>query len=292
MQKLRRVVLDKMIAARLTSRQVDMMLYLSKYQDESGLIQGVYYRSVCEDTGMSIQSFYNVLKALEKMDLIQLEKNDSTDWDIMILDNDCREYNKIGQYLNTNQAMLYSHGFCSLSGGAKLLALFLLRRCGENQGGIRQKTEGFFDSLQSLMQVSKRVIKSHLKKLATFFSLGSQGEFYFVRPRKAGVEKSGKSEYQRYAEQIINMICRRNKVDKSSDQVTDTAGLMNQYRKSIQMDGKQPYDVLQKAVLTAVQVAGIGQKKPERYLQPKLVHKVLRGILGLDKPVQGTVTEN
>ena len=78
---------------------------------------------------------------------------------------------------------------------------------------------------------------------------------------------------------------------------------MNQY--------KQPSEKLQEAILTAICVEEESTKNrsEKRHIQAnlkpakksgkqklpavKLVHKVLRGMLGLDKPVQGTViTEN
>lgn len=307
MQKLRRIVLDRMISEQLTSRQTDMMLYLSNYQDETGLVQGVYYRAVCADTGMSIQSFYNALAALEHKGLISKEKNSETDWDVRILDNDCSDYSKgkVGQYLNTNQEMFYSKAFRALSGGAKLLAVYLLRRCGENRGRYSQQVGTFLDDLKKKFRVSIRVIVSYLKELQSLFSLGSKDGLYFIRPLKAGIQKTGKSEYQKKAEHEVDVICRRQKIETPSThrEKADLAGLMNQY--------KQPSEKLQEAILTAICVEEESAKNrsEKRHIQAnlkpakksgkqklpavKLVHKVLRGMLGLDKPVQGTViTEN
>lgn len=290
MQKLRRVVLDNMISAGLTGLQVDMMLYLSQYQDEYGRITGVYYRAVCKETGMSIQSFYNVLRSLQEKQLISMVKNDRTDWDIQILNNDCHDFGNrrklIGQYLNTNQSMLFCEPFRSLSGNAKMLAMFLLRRCGENShnkkyaAGFRQKPEGFFKALMEMLHVSKRVILSYLKDLEPLFSLGtmidehSGSELYCVRPKASGLKKGGQSENQKAAEHRVRAFCRRRKLDPADDaSISDTAKLATQYG--------QPMAILEDAIIKAIEVAGHHKLLPGA----ALVHKVLRGMLGLEAPM-------
>lgn len=52
MQKLKNTVLDKMLTAHLTKAEVDFMIEISHYQDDSGKVYGVYYKDVCEAIGI------------------------------------------------------------------------------------------------------------------------------------------------------------------------------------------------------------------------------------------------
>ena len=45
MQKLSVEVLEKMLGADLSNHEIDMMLYIARFQDEFGHIRGVYYTS-------------------------------------------------------------------------------------------------------------------------------------------------------------------------------------------------------------------------------------------------------
>ena len=108
MRKLRDKVIDKLIAAKATSAEVDFVVWLSRYQDVSGLVRGVHYRDICTDMQIaSPQTFYNIKKSLEEKGIINISKNEAChgDWVIRILDNDfsAEDYKK-GQkresYLN------------------------------------------------------------------------------------------------------------------------------------------------------------------------------------------------
>lgn len=60
MQKIKNCILDRMIAEKLQSKEVDFLLYVSRFQDEEGKVCGIYYKDVCAQMRMSHQEFYNV----------------------------------------------------------------------------------------------------------------------------------------------------------------------------------------------------------------------------------------
>ena len=74
MQKLSVEVLEKMLGADLSNHEIDMMLYIARFQDEFGHIRGVYYRDICENVGLSYQGFYDCLHSLERKGIIACEK--------------------------------------------------------------------------------------------------------------------------------------------------------------------------------------------------------------------------
>ena len=82
MQKLSVEVLEKMLGADLSNHEIDMMLYIARFQDEFGHIRGVYYRDICENVGLSYQGFYDCLHSLERKGIIACEKRSYFDWDI------------------------------------------------------------------------------------------------------------------------------------------------------------------------------------------------------------------
>ena len=70
MQKIKSSVLARMIEAGVTSREFDFLIYISRFQDESGKVEGVHYRDVCTEMGISHQGFYDIKRSLEDKKLI------------------------------------------------------------------------------------------------------------------------------------------------------------------------------------------------------------------------------
>lgn len=55
MQKIKYTVLENMIKQKLTSAEINFLLYLSHFQDDTGLVRGVYYKEICESLNLSYQ---------------------------------------------------------------------------------------------------------------------------------------------------------------------------------------------------------------------------------------------
>ncbi len=290
MQKLRREVIDKMITANLSSLEVDMMIYLSRYQSNTGVIRGVYYRSACQDIGMSKQSFYNVLRSLEIKGLISLrrQKIDSIDWDITILDNDCTiGVGETFQYINTNQNIFYLKSFQALKAGAKLLAMYLLRRCAENNGSFHMTIPNFLRKYKTLLGVSARTLREYILSLKEFFSIGDKDSMRYIRPKKSMLMRRS-SEKDRWHEYLVTVACRRCKVSDPGHAIQETAQLLHQYHRQIQEFSalrRRDFDI-QEAIELSRQYCS---PKDKLHLNVKLVHKILRAILGLEMMPPGRI---
>lgn len=72
----------------LKSTEFTLFLYLAKYQQLNGLVQGVHNQTVCQETGMCKQSFYNALRGLEKKNIISVTKASDIDYNVLIIGND------------------------------------------------------------------------------------------------------------------------------------------------------------------------------------------------------------
>ena len=63
-----------MIEKKLTSKEIDFLLYISRFQDNNGRVDGVYYKEICQRMHMSNQGFYDVKRSLTEKGLIFIRK--------------------------------------------------------------------------------------------------------------------------------------------------------------------------------------------------------------------------
>lgn len=282
MQKIRPVVLEQMIRARLTSAEVNFLVYISQYQDDTGLVSGVYYKEICEKLEISYQKFYDVKESLIRKGLIRAEKNSYCDWDIRILQNDFSDHDYSSGYLSTNHQIFQNAAFFRMKAGAKVLAMHLLRICQSNRGHYRIGVVTFYETYQKLFGVTKRVLQNYLTELRQFFSVGIREHLYFITPKKNVYRQTitTVSETERYNQQIGSTICRRLKIREYSGQnLKDTAALLTQYAQRL---GTQAVTLLSLAVQRSLEKLNERVKRPhqrKRELQPKLVHRCLTEIL-------------
>ena len=99
MQKIKYGVLDKLLRADLSRAEMDFILHISHYQDDTGCVSGIYYRDICEALQISYQTFYDVLRSLQAKEIIKVDKAFYGDWDVTILDNSFQ--NGITGYVST-----------------------------------------------------------------------------------------------------------------------------------------------------------------------------------------------
>lgn len=110
MQKIKYGVLDKLLRADLSRAEMDFILHISHYQDDTGCVSGIYYRDICEALQISYQTFYDVLRSLQAKEIIKVDKAFYGDWDVTILDNSFQ--NGITGYVR-EKAQKYAAGYCS-----------------------------------------------------------------------------------------------------------------------------------------------------------------------------------
>lgn len=283
MQKLGRNVINKMIEMDCTSLEINFILVISQYQDDKGRIRGVYYKDICQKLKMSYQAFYDVKMSLAEKNIIQAKKECYSDWEITILDNefiDSDSYRK--GYLNTGGAIFSNAKFLRLKAKEKLLAMVFMMITYSGKGFYRIGVEKFYCKYMELFQVSRRVIQNYMTSLREFFSIGLKDKNYWISPLK-NIYKSSreKTEAAKYNEYIGHVICRRAKINHIKKSFQDTVALLKQYSA---YHKEYLVDIFEIAVNLSIEMGNKNvrnKKNWKRILQPKLVHKVFRKLLGI-----------
>ena len=282
MQKIKNCILDRMIAEKLQSKEVDFLLYVSRFQDEEGKVCGIYYKDVCAQMRMSHQEFYNVKLSLEKKGFIRCEKSNWTDHDITILGNREEDCLKEG-YINTNHNIFYTKEFYRLKAGAKLLAMHLMKVSYAGKGYFQIGKAKFYDETKGYTKrfgVTKRVLRGYLMNLkGLFFSIGLKNGIYYIEPLKRIYRKMHeKSEQQRHEEHHVKSICRRAKIKQADeDAQRDIGTLFHQYKERVKNISGSMMGLVEQAVMRCLEVINKENRtQSRRELKASLVHKLLR----------------
>ncbi len=279
MQKLKNRVLDKMLQAHLTKAEVDIILEISHYQDESGKIYGVYYKDVCETIGISYETFYVTIRSLADKGLIKLQKDFRGDWDIIIVDNDFSYPEALKEgYISTGHDIFYNEAFKTLKANEKLLAMQFLKIGG---AGKRYHIGAnlLYEKYAALLSVTKRTIQVYLGRLREFFSIGIKDKMYWITPLVSVFKDNAPTDMDNYAEHLVDVACRRNKAIYSGRGKQDMMQLVKQYVQELKSKTAQ---VFLRAVSGSLEKGNKDipdKRKWNRELNPKFVHKLIRNEL-------------
>lgn len=283
LQKLGRNVIEKMIKMSCTGLEINFILVISQYQDDRGRVRGVYYKDICQKLNMSYQAFYDVKMSLAEKRIIRATKEYYSDWEITILDNEFADSESFKKgYLNTGAAIFSNLKFMKLKAKEKLLAMIFMMITYARKGFYHIGVVKFYDKYTQMLQVSKRVIQNYMTSLREFFSIGLKDKHYWISPLKniykAPGEKTGNAKYNDY---IGKVIFRRAKINHIKKTFQDTVGLLKQYR---ECKKEALEDIFEIAVNLSIEMANENIRNKRywnRILQPKLVHKLFRKLLGI-----------
>ncbi len=168
MYKLSTDFIDKMINARLTSKEINFLLYVAMYQEENGKVYSVYYKDVCDKIRISVQKFYDIVKSLEEKGIIAVQKNEACDISVVLLGNDftAKSYVKgeadAAKYFKIAKINVLDSKFLKLKAGAKLLYLYLDRF---NKTGRHGFIETMYNEFCTLLGCAKKTIREYLHAL-------------------------------------------------------------------------------------------------------------------------------
>jgi len=280
MQKIKYEILDKIINI-VTNSEIDFILYISRFQNDKGIVRGVYYKEICKQLDISYQKFYDLKKSLVEKNIIRTFKGNYTDWDIQILDNDFSYSDSYKEgYINTNHDIFYKKEFFSMKAGEKLLAMQFMKITFSGRGSYNIGVENFYDKYTKLFKVTKRVIQNYMTTLKNFFSIGVKNHEYWITPL-AKIYRSNGASYNRtevdtYNNHVGETICRREKIKFTTTTLKDTVNLLKQYKKQLQDKAEE---ILYVAMKKSIEKANETIRNPynwDRELQPKLVHKLLQ----------------
>lgn len=268
-----------MLEMRLTSKEIDFLLYVSRFQDDNGNVAGVHYREVCEAMHMSYQGFYDVKKSLVEKGFIESTKSNRIDHDIKIIDNAFLSQEDINAgYVNTNKEIFRNEDFYKMKAGAKLLALQFIKVSRSNRGQYKIGKNTFYEKYTSMLGVDRRAIRVYLMQLRKFFSIGIKDGMYYMRPKVAGLTAGHVFESDNFNDHNVEVMCRRNKIkNPEKKSLKDVSGLIKQYKKMALEVHKDIIGVLNQAIEKSIEQLNINEKTLRiRELKPKLIHKILK----------------
>lgn len=279
----------------LTSKGIDLILALAKVQDDTGLIRGVYYKDICEDLGISIQAYYDLLGMLRKAGLICWEKNSRYDRDVQLVGNNFNYNNALSEgYINIARPFLFSQGFRQLKAKAKLLALDILRIVEASKiKSFRIGRENFFGRYQQLLSVSGRSLQVYVQQIRAFFSVCLKDGMYYFTPVKETKTRLAGSQHQRCYAQVVLAGCRRSHIDTvtvtGSVNLTHVCQLFDTYKYYVDENIRTIADYILAAIQSSVEMANASIRRKKDWicaLKPKFIHKLYRDALIRDRQLE------
>ena len=295
MQRLSVEILKKMCSSHLTRCEIDFLLAVSRYQDESGKVTGVYYKDIAADMGFSIPQFYAAKKTLTKKGFIKCEKNNYYDHDITIIGNSYMDIHKLVKisfkdkpYINTNRVIFYDKAFRKLKPGAKLLAMLFVVLLKNEDWSSKKSVDNFFKEYGQLLGVKERILRVYITQLKEFFSIGIVQGMYRIRAKKGRVfPYAEKKEVDNYNEQLIKKVCRRSRIKVLQEADTEKIrSNIKQYRDRAIRAGKDILAVIDEAIRRSVDPLE-EMSSPKSVLKPKLVHLWIKRLLGIAENEKG-----
>lgn len=279
MQKLKNSVIDAMMKLHMTKAEVDFMLELSHYQDDTGTVYGVYYKDMCQAIKISYETFYVVLRSLEQKQLITYQKDCHGDWDIRILNNDFSRGNYTDGYISTGHDLFYDQVFRAMKANEKLLALQLLKIVGASKR-YYVNIENFFQKYCDVLGVAKRTLAVYLHSLKQFFKIAKKEGNYWITAKWTIYKENAPTDLRVLSDYLGRVASRRNRLTYTEKALKDTIFLIKQYRETLK---EKTASVFLAAVRESIEKQNNDQKyrsKWERTLNPKFVHKLIIQKLG------------
>lgn len=167
LHKLKNSYIDRMVATRLSSCEIDFILYIAQYQLIDGTVQSVYYKDITNAIDISVQKFYDILDSLRKKQLISVEKINRADVVVHLLGNDFSGQDFNVGYLNVGAKDFSNTKFRKMKAGSKLLFLYFQRFT----NGKHMLVQHFYDELSQIFHVTVKSLQIYLKELKDNFYL-------------------------------------------------------------------------------------------------------------------------
>lgn len=153
----------------LSNSDLDLLLLLTKYQNNSGVIENVNFKKICSELNMAASTFFYCLEHLEERNYIRRRLTYKGFWQITIVDNYWLTKDDLSQkpYLDTNQKFLFTKEFRNLKLNAKKICLYLL-----NQPMIQnfRTFNIYLDEIKNKIGVkTSSLVKKYLTSIEQFF---------------------------------------------------------------------------------------------------------------------------
>lgn len=264
--KLSSEIIDKLLNNHsISSKQIDIILWLTKRQDEFGKIFYVKYNEVCKDVNISYQEYYDCIYKLEEEGFIFISyRHNSRGWDIEIINNifASKEHDK-KRYLNVNYDFLYEPIFLKMRANEKKLVLKILLNCNFNSKNnyyIYPKTITEWIGINN-----QQLINSYIKKLQSIFSIIFKSKnkkstpLYIIKIKECRISQSIKPIIDHYLRHKLSHMLRIFKIKYTEEELLDLIDIVKQR--------KEYYGILFGTILETLE-------KTKKVL-PKYINKII-----------------
>lgn len=264
---------------RIAGAEISVLFYIARFQDNTGKIEGIYYKDIMEHTGYSRSQVYLALKNLEKLGYIKRSKSDYSDMDLIICDNDFSDKRFHRGYVKVNKKIFTSGKFFGFSGYFQIIFLeFLIN---SSSGHYKVKAEHFFQLYQERFGITKQTLRNYITKLRAFFHIYLKNGIYFIKQYKgkvSGTEAEQRADIEHTERKQLHRLqvkkaLRRNKVEQVTHKLQED--LMTLLRQYSEADNKVPFD-LNAIIRRTLEMMNNEKRILDRVINIKLVHKLIR----------------
>lgn len=277
--RLRVSLLNRILEKGLTAKEFDFLMFLLRYQDDTGKIVGVYHSMVCNEKGMCKQSFYSCLTELKNKNIINYQRVNG-DYDVFLLGNEVVKKDSKGkgvQYINLDAAFFKTDSFNGLSCNAKLIAIDLYRQLIAGKGRKKYARSTFIDTYIKKLGVHKKTVLRYLTELHSVFQFKLKLRNYTISFRDMEYEDAMEINSRESAgfitrEYIAKTLLRRSKVTYGKEQIRDLTTLYTQYRETV----KDTFSLLSRALEQSLSCIVKGE-----CISISLVHSIFRSLANL-----------
>lgn len=240
----------------MSASEIDFLLHIAQFQDETALVCGIDYQSICKSLNISVSNYYKIINSLVAKRFITAMP-DYNNWSFRILNNTALETQS--HYLNLNIEFLHTENFINLKRNEKIIVLNLIKLTGFKQKEMCVT----FEKLKEWTGAKLQVIRHYVKHLANLF----KGYFRVERMKIFFGSLSDPSVFQdlfkrrpiqeKLVEKKQNLIFwnKKYKLNPTIEAIEDTAKLFLQYGNSIP-DGVDKDNFILQQVLDCIKNKG------------------------------------
>ena len=242
--------LDK-ILERCTKKEIDLIIYIGQFQDDLGVIKGVYYKDVLEAIDIAKSTFYKLLYGLEDKGIIDIcwLNEDFSYWSVTVRGNvfdsskqggKSNDYSK--GYFKLNYAILHTHNFKSMTKAEKVIVIRLLKMADFSYNQIRITTK----TLMGWTGKSMRSVRKFVETLKKVFGIthppridnggrinpdhASINPNLLIISKTHGFETRLTSERDTRNRYLINFSLKRYKADAAEKDIKDCITVFKQFK--------------------------------------------------------------
>lgn len=283
MYKLKNTYIDRMISNKLTSKEIDFILHIAMYQDDTGRVVSVYYKDICTAIGVSNQGFYNILNSLKNKEMISYEKKHRADIQVTLIDNDFSNKDFAEGYLKVAGSDFGSKKFRELKAGAKLLYLYMQRFT----NGKHMFVQNFYKEFSKRFSIGKKCLQTWLTELKKRFLLfisvkRNKANNYEMMMKNSTVlhikEKKVPQEKQTFLKNIEELV-ERNYFTKMPDNKREKANVLRDIAKLAEAERVKKHRNFPTFILKAVE-RSFGRQRDEGKKETKLNAALVNICLG------------